>query len=522
MTDALHLPGSPPAHPRPRRRGRTLRLAFTFWVLWIPLLPGTLSGEPPGASLGDGEISTARGESFTTGRVPPGPGSRGPGGSTPPEEPTTPGASEPRAVTLPQARGPAVARDHVVVRFRARVAPLDREAVAVGAGGRAYRPATYGDFGRVEVPPETSIPEVLARLRANPEVLWAAPDPIWSARLQAQPAPQLVDDPLFPLQWNLERIDWEEGFARNPTGGEGVVVAVIDSGVALGLGGPRAPDLEGVEVLPGIDLVDGGPAFDEGFALDPDAPATSMRFGHGTFVTSQIAAQVDNGLLIAGIAPEVTILPIRALDVLGEGPVSRIVEAINFAVDAGADVINLSLGGAGTIPALREAVNRAEQAGVLLVAAAGNEAADPEPPADVAFPGRIPKVFAVGATNFAGVTATYSNTGPGLDLVAPAGENPSIVRGETRDAVLSVSFLRDPVTGAIEFGAFFATGTSFAAPQVTAAAALLIALGVEDPDAVRFMLQETAVDLGPPGFDEQTGAGLLNVLRLHLGIGFDS
>lgn len=522
MTDAPYVPERAPAHPRAGRRGRTLRLAFTPWVLWILLIPGALRGAPPGAPSGGGEISTVGGGSFTADRVPPGPGSRGPRESAPPADPATPGASEPRAVILPEARGPAVARDHVVVRFGPRVAPLDREAVSLGAGGRAYHPATYGDFGRVQVPPETSIPEVLARLRESPEVLWAAPDPIWSARFQARPAPQIVDDPLFPLQWNLDRIDWEEGFARNPTGGEGVVVAVIDSGVALGFGGPRAPDLGGVDVLEGVDLVDGGPAFDEGFALDPDQPSTSPRFGHGTFVTSQIAAQVDNGLLIAGIAPEVTILPIRALDVLGEGPVSRIVEAINFAVDAGADVVNLSLGGAGTIPALRQAVDRAEQAGVLLVAAAGNEAADPGPPDDVAFPGRIPDVLAVGATTFDGLPATYSNTGPGLDLVAPAGENPSIVRGETRDAVLGVSFLRDPVSGALDFGAFFATGTSFAAPQVTAAAALIMALGVEDPDAVRFLLQETAVDLGPAGFDPQTGAGLLNVLRLHLGLGFAS
>jgi hypothetical protein len=106
--------------------------------------------------------------------------------------------------------------------------------------------------------------------------------------------------------------------------------------------------------------------------------------------------------------------------------------------------------------------------------------------------------------------------------MAPAGESPAIQRGQTRDAALATSFLHDPATGLILYGGFFATGTSFAAPQVAAAAALLKALGMDDPEAIRFLLERTGQDLAAPGRDTQTGAGLLDLLRAHQGLGFAS
>ncbi|HEX6200639.1 MAG TPA: S8 family serine peptidase, partial [Thermoanaerobaculia bacterium] len=181
-----------------------------------------------------------------------------------------------------------------------------------------------------------------------------------------------------------------------------------------------------------------------------------------------------------------------------------------------------SLGGREGFGPLQQAVENAVRAGVVVVASAGNEALDPDAPADVGFPARYEAVIAVGSTGFDDRRAGYSNPGPGLDLMAPAGESPGIVRGATRDAALAPSFLHDPVTGEVIYTLFFATGTSFAAPQVAAAAALLMALGVDDPEAVRFVLEETARDLGPAGFDQETGHGLLDLLRAHQGLGFAS
>jgi serine protease len=214
---------------------------------------------------------------------------------------------------------------------------------------------------------------------------------------------------------------------------------------------------------------------------DPTAP----RFGHGTFIAAQIAAAANNGLAGAGIAPRVTILPVRVINDQNFGFFSDVADGIDFAVAQGARVINLSLGGSQGPDFLRLAVERAHRAGVVIVASTGNEAADPDAPDDVSFPSRYPQVIAVGSTSFADRRASYSNFGPGLDLMAPAGDDASFVDALRRDAALAPSFLFDPENGQATYASFWATGTSFAAPQVAGAAALLVALGVRDPDAVR-------------------------------------
>lgn len=490
-----------------------------FWsvlVLFLAALPGPLLGAPPVGR--DGHELPLR----------PGPVvSRG-DDDRPGTGPAAPAPSYPRAVAGRFAVHEGVAAGHVVVRFRDEVPDWQRDAVARGAGGRAYRPSEWADFARVEVPEGRPLAEVLQALRSNPAVQWAETDPVYSgsAVSVAPRRHQPINDPFFPLQWNLDRIRWHEMLDLSTTGGRGVVVAVIDSGVASGDGGSfpdrRGIDLGGVTFLAGMDFVDGGPAYDLGVAVGTGPVARQPRFGHGTFIAAQIAAVVNNATAIAGIAPQVSILPVRVLDPVNATTAAVVAEAINFSVAAGADVINLSLGGPDPFGPLNQAVENAVRAGVVVVASAGNEADDPDPPTDVGFPSRIPAAISVGATGFNDTRASYSNIGPGLDLVAPAGESPAIQRGATRDAALAPSFLHDPVTGETVYGLFFAVGTSFAAPQVAAAAALLMALGVDDPEVVRFVLEETARDVGAPGFDPQTGHGLLDLLRAHQGLGFAS
>jgi serine protease len=360
-------------------------------------------------------------------------------------------------------------------------------------------------------------------------VVWAEIDPLVRAAHSRVTAAAAPSDPLYPRQWHLHRIGVEEALDRNPTNGAGVIVAVIDSGVAFG-GGARfpartAPDLEGTRILPGLDLVDGGPPWDEGTASDPDRPFQSLRFGHGTFVASVIAATIDNGLAGASVAPEVGILPVRVLDVDGFGTTSQVAEGIHFAIAQGAQVINLSLGASQGASAMAEAVAAAARAGALVVAAAGNEAEDglfdDELGRDVAFPARYPQAIAVGATGFDDQRAPYSNFGPSLDLVAPAGRTTGSFRAATCATASSPpASCTTRATGETVYAAFWATGTSFAAPHVAGAAALLFALGIDDPQAVRTMLEQTARDLAEPGFDETTGHGLLDAASAHRGIGF--
>jgi hypothetical protein len=500
-------------------RWSRLPLVLALLTLTLPLL-----GAPPGR---DGhELPLRPGPRLS----PEGPAPTA--GSGPEEPDRTRFLSEPEAIAARSHARRGVAASHVVVKFRNEVPETRRDSISRAAGARARRAARWADFDRVAPGRGQSIDELLAALRADPGVEWAEADPIYTGAIgSAAPAPPIVGashvgDPLFPLQWNLERIHYHEALAFNPTGGAGVVVAVIDSGVAAGNGAAfperRGVDLEGVTFLPGLDLVNGGPAFDEGIGVDPGPVERSRRFGHGTFAAAQIAAGVNNGVGIAGIAPRVTILPIRILGVDNFTTASEVAEAIHFAVAAGADVINMSLGGRGGFEPLAQAVTAADRAGVVLVAAAGNEHDDPDPPDDVNFPARYPEVIAVGATAFDGLPADYSNPGFSLDLVAPAGENPSAMIGNTRDASLAPSFVHDPVTGITTYGSFFITGTSFAAPQVTAAVALLMALGIDDPEVIRFLLFESAEDLGGFGRDIEFGHGLLDLLRAHQGLGFAS
>jgi len=447
-----------------------------------------------------------------------------------------------RAIAVRGASAAGRAPGHVLVRFQSGLAPGLAKQIASGLGAPLVRPARFGEFSRVEVPAGRTAEQVVADFRAHPSVRWAETDPLVRAAAtsihaasttatgaSSSTAAAATDDPFFSRQWHLERIGLEEALRRNPADGAGVIVAVLDSGVAFGSGTRYptrpGPDLGSASFVPGFDFVDNDPvALDLGIAGD-DTP-TGIRFSHGTFAASIIAATANNGLAGTGIAPRASIMPVRVLGIDGSGFSSDIAEGIRFAVDNGARVINLSLGGTGIATVTREALNHAQSRGVVVVAASGNDADDSEVfegdlDSDVAYPARFPTVIAVGSTAFDGGRADYSNFGPGLDLMAPAGESSSSeVQPGVRDAVLATGFLFDPVSGQEIYGGFWATGTSFACPQVAGAAALLLSLGVDGPDAVRTLLQLTARDLLQPGFDNDTGFGLLDAAAAHRGLGF--
>lgn len=417
------------------------------------------------------------------------------------------------------------AADHIVVRFADGLAAAQEEAVAAALGAPRLTRPRAGRFVRVAVPDGETPESLAARFRAQSSVRWAETDPLVRAAVDRVSAGFATDDPLFDRQWNLQRIGLAEALDRNPVAGANVLVAVIDTGVAYGSGPSfprrRGPDLELTRFLPGTDLVDGD---DEPFDEGSGATATSPRFGHGTFAASIIAAAANNAFAGTGIAPRVDLMAVRVLGRDGFGTNSGVAEGILFAAQHGARVINLSLGGTSGSQSLAEAVAEAHRRGVVLVAAAGNEAEDDEFDdelgRDVAWPARYPQVIAVGATTFAGARATYSNFGPNLDLVAPAGQDNASVGGGRLDGVLATSFLHDPGSGGTLYGAFWATGTSFACPQVAAVAALLVSIGVDDPDAVRAMLQLTARDLFAPGYDTTSGHGELDAAAAHRGLGF--
>jgi serine protease len=236
-------------------------------------------------------------------------------------------------------------------------------------------------------------------------------------------------------------------------------------------------------------------------------------------VSSTIVEGTDNGLGVAGLAYGVTLMPVKACIYNGVCLTLAQAEGINFAVQNGAKVINMSLGGAQASEAVRQAVVRAAQAGVVIVAAAGNENGA------VSFPAAFPEVIAVGAVDRNRRRAFYSNFGPQLDFVAPGGDTRVDLDGNGFvDGVFQQSYPAALQQQLIftEFSYRALQGTSMASPHVAAVVALLISQGITDPALVRAALESTAEDLGPEGFDNEFGHGLIRPVEALRGKGFNN
>ncbi|MCB9137024.1 MAG: S8 family serine peptidase [Caldilineaceae bacterium] len=307
--------------------------------------------------------------------------------------------------------------------------------------------------------------DAIQALRQDGEVIWAELN-------FAAGAP--VGDPYRTWGWGgVEPTDYENQTAFDQVNlaaasavadGSGVTVAVLDTGVNVDH--PALTDL----LLTGRDLVDDD--------LLPDEAPDGLAWGHGTHTTG----------IIAHIAPNSRILPVRVLDLNGRGNTFLLAYAIEWAVAQGADVINLSLGTPFDSTVLRVAIEDAISRGVVIVAAAGNDNADaPQYPA--AYPG----VVAVTAVDENGVKADFANYGRGwIDLAAPG--------------VGIVSTIVGPE------GSGYATwsGTSMAAPFASAAAAL-VAEGTEPHDVANRLLAGAGdLDSINPAYAGQLG-GMLDI-----------
>jgi serine protease len=348
--------------------------------------------------------------------------------------------------------------------------------------------------------------------------------PASSARAQAPTVSELVpNDTGFSnlpgawvqLQWNFAGKHgvnapraWANLVADGAPGGAGVTVAVLDTGVAYANRGRlrRSPDLDSSTFVPGYDFVD-----DDPYPLDLN--------GHGTHVTSTIAEQTNNGFGLTGLAYGARIMPVRVLDRFGHGDVSTIARGVRYASTHGAKIINLSLNFPASvtkdrIPQLLDAIDDATARGSLVVAAAGNDGVS-----SVAYPGRAEHVLAVGATTESGCLASFSNHGPGIDLVAPGGgsdapfrDDESCVRGRRGRSVYQMTTTRQRLDRFVISGRFL--GTSMATAHVSASAALVVAsrvLGLDPaPAEIEARLEQTAHDLGASGYDERYGWGLLD------------
>lgn len=320
-------------------------------------------------------------------------------------------------------------------------------------------------------------------------------------------------------QWALKRIGfiargsgtsaWERAGAEL----KAVVVAVIDTGLDL-----FHPDLrpENVwrnpkEVLNGRDD-DGNGYVDDaiGWNFFDNTNDPIDRVGHGTHVAGVIAAAIDNGEGIAGMNPLVKIMPLKVLDPLGRTRSLRVAQAIIYAVDNGARIINLSLGGEGVSRVERAALEHARKKNVVVVVAAGNSGRD------VAVHGLtgIPNLITVAATDTFDQRASTSNWGQAIDISAPGVDILSL-RARRTD-LQKVANVQGYQAGSAFVGRgaryYRASGTSFAAAFVSGAASLLLSKNPNlTNEEVKRILIMSADDVETPGWDQYTGYGRLNV-----------
>jgi serine protease len=438
----------------------------------------------------------------------------------------------------------------VLVKFRdgVSVAGQQRALRALRSRPSPSQLRWVGDVALWTDPAESDATILAAQLREQPEVEYAAPNAIY--KLSMTP-----NDPGYgSRQWNLSAIDMPRAWDINPGGKAEVTVAVIDSGVTTVARSYIFQTWNGRATQNVVVPVGISPDFAAGRLVNPrdfifwDGPVVDMD-GHGTHVASTIGEDTNNLIAGAGIAYGASLMPLKvcvgywevqfALSASGySGYVpqdsggcaeSEIADAIRYAADSGARVINMSLGGPMPSPVLKDALSYAVGKGAFVAISMGN-AYDEGNPVEypAAYAKDIPGVMSVGAVGRSLARAYYSSTGPHLEIAAPGGDfEDGGGSGLIWQATITPTD-SDPAHIVLprfdRYAEVAYQGTSMASPHVAGVAALLSSQGIDDPAAIEAVIKGTARFLGTadpatPGRNQEYGYGLVQPRAALRGLG---
>jgi thermitase len=362
--------------------------------------------------------------------------------------------------------------------------------------------------------------EIANNLRMNPNVEFAEPNHVYQVVPCETGDCTLPNDPNFGAKWDLHNtgyvtdaagnvvattgeagadIAWLEAFEYLNNSGatySNTVVGIIDTGIRATHQDMAGRVLAGRNYCPSFFCLIG--------TVNPNAWADDN--GHGTHVAGIVGAAGNNGVGLSGVAwmDEIKFLAVKVCGgPLGLCNAAGITNGIIWAVDNGAHVLNLSLGGGAPSAATQNALQYALNNNVLPVCATGNDGAN-----TVSYPAAFPECMAVASSNWSDERSSYSNGGPEVEVSAPGGD---LSDSQPHSLILSSWHTGDAAYA-------YAAGTSMATPQVAGLAALLRASGMTSMADVRARIRETADDRGPEGFDIGHGHGRINVYRALTGM----
>jgi len=379
-----------------------------------------------------------------------------------------------------------VVKGEVIVKFRSSTPGASRMNSAGRISAFTKNELKRAGVDVIKLPGTMSVESAVNYYKSLPEVEYAEPNYIRRALV-------IPNDTYYnSYQWGLSKIDCIDAWDIVKASWN-ITVAVIDTGVDY-----RHPDLsQNVDWLNGYNFI------------YPGMPPMDNN-GHGTHVAGIISAMTNNGTGIAGVSWGARILPVKILDEYGMGSTESISEGVPYAVENGAKIINLSVGGEELSLTEKTVINDAYDRGAIIVAAAGNFASDNDNSNDyVMFPAALDTVIAVGAATYNGSRANFSNFGTELDFLAPGVGIWSVVPSSNPGGILNDD---DDLWSPIGYAS--SDGTSMAAPFVSGVIALML---TKEPlltfSEIYEKLAVTATDISPAGRDRFAGYGIVNAAK---------